>query len=358
MKTSHRVLVTDGGNGQNRSTLAAVRALAAAGYEATVTVSGEPSLAGASRSCAARVEVPPVDDPEYAAAVREVQQRGGSGVVLPASDAALVALGLPGAQLVDKSQVAVRAELAGLPVLSTQRFPDVEALRAAAHDLTYPLVVKPEVRRSSRQPPVRRVDSAEALRELLEVVGPVVVQPFVQEPMSAVSGVIWQGRLVAVVTARYLRTWPVNVGVASALETVPGDPELEERLVQVLQGHNGVFQAQLIGPYLIDLNPRVFGSLPLAVAAGANLPGLVVELSAGRPAEPVVRGRTGVRYRWLEGDLRHLRSRQRCGELSLRGALSEFRPRAGTAHSTESLRDPGPMLVRLRHAWTSRGSRA
>src|SRR5688572_32880972 len=91
------VLITDAGVGQVRSTLAAVRAAAAAGYRPAVTVSPDrPSLAASSRFCARRVALPPLSSSmsssRFAQAL-SVELRGWPYVaVLPTSDAALVAL--------------------------------------------------------------------------------------------------------------------------------------------------------------------------------------------------------------------------------------------------------------------------
>lgn len=348
-----QVLVTDGGNGQNRSAVAAVRALAAGGFAPVVTVSGPGSLAAASRFCARTVAVPAVDDAGYAAAVRAELERTGYAAVLPASDAALVALDWPGHGLVDKSQLAARATEAGVPVPPEQRFADGAALLAAAAELPYPVVVKPAVRSSSAEPPVQRVASAAELAGAAERRGPVVVQPFVPEPMTAVAGVVWQGRLAAVVHQRYLRTWPTDTGTASALVTVEGDRRIEDRLTALLQGHEGVFQAQFVGRYLVDVNPRVYGSLPLAVAAGANLPSLYADLRCGRSVA-FARGAAGVRYRWVEGDVRAVVRAWRRHERGAVASAAALLPRRGTAHSTESLLDPGPVVARVRHGLRAR----
>jgi len=130
---------------------------------------------------------------------------------------------------------------------------------------------------------------------------------------------------------------------------------VEGRLRGLLEGHEGIFQAQFAGGYLLDLNPRVYGSMPLAVAAGANLPGIYSDLLRGsdEPAPPI-RARPGVRFRWIEGDVRHLAWAVRRREMTMGQAVEALRPRRRTAHSTESLGDPLPMLVRLRYA-ASRG---
>lgn len=353
---STKVLLSDGGDGQNRSTLAAVRALHAAGYRPTVTVSAPYSLAAASRWCAGVVPVPSVREPGYPGAVAAELAREPCLAVLPASDAAMVALGATGTDLIDKTVLAARARRAGLAVPDQRVFPTPEHLAAAAADLAYPVVVKPALRISGAQPPARRVDSATALRALPLVAGELVVQPVLPGRMHALSGVVWEGRLAAVVSQRYLRLWPVESGVACAAVTVEGDRELEERVLQVLEGYTGLFQAQFLGGCLIDVNPRVYGSLPLAVAAGANLPAVHCDLLRGRGAG-LVRGRAGVRYRWLEGDLRHVMHAWRTGQSTAMRSIVDLLPRPGTAHSTETLRDPGPAIVRLQHGWRSRHSR-
>src|SRR5262249_60009739 len=55
----------------------------------------------------------------------------------------------------------------------------------------------------------------------------------------------------------------------------------------------------------MELNPRLWGSLQLAVDAGVDFPSLLVALHRGEPISMPV-PRLGVRTRWLLGDLDHL----------------------------------------------------
>jgi predicted ATP-grasp superfamily ATP-dependent carboligase len=333
---------------QSRSAIAAVRALAAGGYRAAATTSSPISLAAASRHCARRVTVRMVEDPGYteerfAESVRAEAAEHRYLAVLPTSDAALLALGSPFAHLVDKASMAAGAQAAELPMPPTRLFASHEDVLDAANDLEYPVVVKPAI---SRWAPFR-ADGPGELARVRGREGTILVQPFLEEGLRAVGGVVWQGRLVAAVHQRYLRTWPADCGTSCAAETVPPDLELEEQLLRLLRGYQGIFQAQLAGPYLLDVNLRPYGSLPLAVAAGANLPAIYCDLLRGREVRQV-RGAAGVFYRWVEADLRRLWRAVRRGEMSLGSALRELRPRPGAAHSTESLLDPGPLLARLR----------
>jgi hypothetical protein len=342
------VLVTDDTNGQNRSAVAAVRALAAAGYQCAVSVSGSRSVAAASRYCRHRVVVPVAGSPSYADAVRRELAARPYLTVLPASDAAVVALEPAGADLVNKSKLAQRAAAAGFPVLETRTCSGADEVRAAATELGYPVVVKPVLKPSAESPPCLVASApADLDHAMLDV--PVVVQPYDSSGLRAVAGVIRGGRLLASVHQRYVRIWPRDCGVGSAAVTVPPDHELEQRLRTLLAGFDGIFQAQLAGSHLLDVNPRVYGSLPLAVRAGVNLP--AIQCDALRGVErPLARGGVGVHYRWLEGDLRHLALGVRTRDTSVPGALRSLVPRRGTAHSLESVSDPAPLLVRMAFA--------
>lgn len=342
-----RVLVSDHVDGRSRSAVAAVRALAAAGYRPLVTVSGRKGAAARSRGCAGVVPVPSVSSPTFRAAVQAHLAAEPGSTVLPASDAVLVALGLPGAALVDKSELTDRAGAAGLQTPPTRRFASGADLLAASADLDFPLVIKASVKVGAGEVS-RRIDDVDGLVAAAHALrGAVVVQPFVTGRMRAVCGVTVAGRLVAVVHQDYVRIWPPGCGTASAAITTGPDLDLEDRLPTLLAGHSGIFQVQLIEDFVIDVNPRVYGSLPLAVAAGANLPAIACRAAAGQAAEPLVRGRPGVRYRWLEGDLRSVLHGLRHDGSGLRAAGRALRPRRRTAHSVESVRDPGPFLARL-----------
>jgi predicted ATP-grasp superfamily ATP-dependent carboligase len=341
------VLVSDHDDGNSRSAVAAVRALDEAGYSPVVTVAGRRSAAGASRSCAGVLRVPPVGTPSYRKAVQEYVAATPGAVVLAASDAVLIALDLPGAALVDKASLPQAAAAAGLCVPRTREFTSAAHLLAAADDLEYPLVIKAAVKTGSSENTQRIEAAGELPAAVTDLPGPVVVQPFAGGTMRAVCGVLADGKLLAAVHQTYVRIWPPDCGTASAAITTEPDHDLEERLPHLLAGHVGVFQVQLIGDQVIDVNPRVYGSLPLAVAAGANLPAIACQAITGRYPSELVRGRPGVRYRWLEGDVRRVLHDARTGALTLEAAGRALAPRRGTAHSVESLRDPGPALVRL-----------
>jgi predicted ATP-grasp superfamily ATP-dependent carboligase len=351
------VLVTDGGTGptRDRDSVAAVRALAEGGYHVALTVSGANSLASRSRFCERRVQVPPATDARYVDAVRAELEGGTYVTALPTSETALLALSGDRSDLTNKVELSATAQAAGLECPPMQVFPSFEALSGEAERLDFPVVIKPTVRTFyafvARSPSDLQRDERED--------GPLVVQPYIPDANTAVSGVIWNGELVAAVHERWLRIYPHPCGLPSASITTQPDEGLELRLTRLLENYDGIFSAQFIGSYLIDINLRLHTSHPMAVAGGANLASIYCDLVRGETVRPV-RARSGVRFRWLEGDIRTLARVWRHGGMGSREAALSLAPRKGTSHNPEALNDPRPMIGRLTYAATrarSNGSR-
>lgn len=333
------------GPDQSRAALAAVRALGQAGYRPAVTVTGRASLSAASRYCQRRVPAPPADsDPAgYAAAVRAELARLEYLAVLPGSDAASIALERPEARFMDKLHTARMAAEVGMEVPPTRVFESYAELLGAARELSYPIIVKPDVKRFLAQ----RADRPDHLARVSDQPGRLIVQPFLGDQMHGVLGLAWQGRLLGLTQFRYQRIWPYPAGTVAAAVTVEPDPQLEERLTRLLAGYDGLFHADMAGPYLLDLNPRIHATLPLAAAAGADLVAACCALLEGK-SPPEMRSRAGVRFRWLEGDIRSLIRSVRQGQRAPVEALRAARPHRGTVYSIHSLRDPAPSFERFR----------
>ena len=340
------VLVSEGGYGGSRAAVAAVRALAGAGYRAAVTETSGRSLAGASRACARRVTVPRVqgDGAAYAAAVRAELETRPYVTTFFATDAALLAVDAPVRHLLDKATSAELARAAGLEPPPTQVFESGAQLLSAASQLRYPVIVKPALKLST----ARFVDGTVTLERAAGAVdGRVLVQPVIDGEFHGLSGLAYQGRLVATMHTRYVRMWPQPCGTVAAAETVPPDDDLEARVAHLLRDYDGPFHLDFAGRYLLDVNPRIHATLPLAIRGGANLVAMYCDLLQGRSV-PSVRVAPGLRFRWLEGDLRTLLWNARRGT-PVRSTLGALLPRRGTVHSFATIRDPGPAVARTRY---------
>jgi len=330
--------------------LSTVRLLARGGYDAIVVTPDPRSLAAVSRWCSGVVRLPD-PAPESVADVAEALL-GDSGYLtaLPASDGIAIALDPTKATWLDKRHLERRVTEAGLSVPPTQVFDGGHPLVHAAGSLTLPIFVKPAMGTVGTV--------CWNISDLQKVgrsrTGPLLVQPYLREVLRSVGGVMWDGHLVAAVHQRTRRTYPPAGGVATSSITTEPDLALEERIQSLVGEASGIFQVQLLGRYVIDVNLRPFGSMELAARAGVNLPAWQCALVDGRrPPDKTRRARPNVRYRWFEGELRHLAALQREGNLPLSVAIDVVRPRLGVAAGgVGRLNDPAPAVLRARRAAT------
>ena len=366
-----RVLVT---GTEHSGGLAALRALSAAGREPWAAVSSAGAYGARSRAAAGVVEVPDArQDPEgFARAVAEGAARADARVVLPGTEGGLLALAAhrdlfpldvalgtcsPAitANATDRVKTLAEAAEIGIDVLSArvlgvEGFADTAAVR-------YPVVVKPlrselPVDGRLRRFGSRRVDDRDelivALARLPEGVG--IVQQHVEGRLLSVDGVAWDGELVAEVHAVGLRTWPAGCGTMSYAETIDPTPGLSDRARALMARlrWSGVFNLLFIesaaGLVLVEVNPRLYTSLGLAVAAGVNLPAVWVDALLGRPLN-LDAYRVGVRFR-SEDDIRSLAHQFKSGDRL--AALAGLLPQPNTTHGIVSLSDPRPGLAFLR----------
>jgi predicted ATP-grasp superfamily ATP-dependent carboligase len=362
-----RVLVT---GAEHPAGLAALRALDRAGFETWAAVQSRTSLGARSRAAAGLVDVPdPRTAPDaFVQALADAAQRLGAAAVLPGTEAALLALagreqafpesvavgGAPEGALrraTDKTALALLSLRAGFDVPPTRVVAAEHAV--PAYDLAFPAIVKPlrsELSTGGRLQrfEARRVESRSGLERALAALPDEVglVQPFIEGRLISVNGVAFGGRLHAVNQHVVHRVWPDRCGQAVFAETIAMTPRRERATAAFMEelGWSGVFNLQLIErggrDFVIDLNPRFYVSLTLAVAAGLNLPAIFTSLLLGMPVAD--RGyRTGVRFRQEKGDPRAIAAELRRGNLA---PARDLLPRRGTVHALFSIRDPRPGL--------------
>jgi predicted ATP-grasp superfamily ATP-dependent carboligase len=368
-----KVLVTDA---EERAVLAAARCLRAAGYRVSMIAFGRPAAGHWSRSCDERLVLPsPVrDDAGFVRGLVGLLERDRYAVLLPGGDPALrtisrhrsvlepnVVLGMPSHAVVersiDKVELIGASTQAGIACPPTMICSDLAEACAAATALGFPVVVKPrqtvfDIDGTTRQQSSRVVWHEEQLVRLVPSLGDrCLVQQRKQGPIYSCSGVRAGGRLLAFATSRYSRTYPVHGGPVAFARSVEVRPDLRQRVEAMLSllGWQGIFEVELIlgadGAFsVIDMNPRVFGSLSLVTTAGAPLPAIWCDWLLGRDPAPVL-ARAGVRYRWEDADARHLLWQLRRGRA--RAALAVARPHRHVVHAHFGLRDPAPLLARL-----------
>ncbi|WP_345714369.1 ATP-grasp domain-containing protein, partial [Kineococcus glutinatus] len=353
-----------------RGALPAVLALAAGGWGVGVASPQGRGLASTSRACTARHRVPPPGTPaaELADAVAALVRTGGYDVVFGAGEAEVLALSAHRDRLgavfphgphagvlraLDKVELSRAASAAGIAVpqvLTAEEVPDERTaviVKARLH-------ARPDVPGAPPRIDTTVVTGRSAVRRRLAEIrglgGEGEVQVLHTGELVAYSAVRGPDGVVADSMQRAARIWPPGAGASSRARTVEVDEELAARASALLAGLGwfGLAELQYVEEpdgtaRLIDLNGRFYGSLSLAVAAGANLPAVWADLAVGRPVRPV-RARAGVRYQWGSADVRRALAERR-GGLG-RDLAVTLGAAAGARHSVLDVHDPGPALAR------------
>ena len=375
MKQEPRVLVTDA---EHPSVLATCRGLAAAGYRVS-TVAGERFALGHwSRFSEERITFagPQADPTGYIERLSQVLRGGEYDLVIPGTELSLLPiserrgliepyarLGLPPHEVVlralDKPLLQSKAAAVGLAAPKSVTCSSAEEALAAAPEFKFPLLVKParSVTRMNgriRQYRAQIVGDATLLKAAVGAVGvPLTLQEYISRTtIVSCAAVRVDGRMLGLTLARYARTYPPQVGIAARATTIapPGHliQQVEELLDQI--GWCGIFELELLDLGenrfgAIDLNPRPFGWMALAVGAGANLPALWCDHVLGRRSVSPNGARVGVHYRWEDGDIRNALVQLRQGYL--RTAAEILRPRRRVVHAHFRIDDPAPLIARM-----------
>lgn len=265
----------------------------------------------------------------------------------------------------DKLQATRYAEEAGfrVPVTST-----TDELDDFMRRVTGPFVVKPRVSRCKVGDRIQSAEVAYAataleLERLVETWTLSCAEPIVQTRILGDGyGLFFlfdRGHYVAHCAHRRLREYPLDGG-PSVLRCSVALPELivnrAIRMLERLEWH-GVCMVELKGPphdpYFLEINPRFWGSLQLAVHAGVNFPSMLYRLATGElQKSPAVRTHytEGVSSWWLRGQIaRSLELLQRRGMLvgGLQGLREMFPSRPLPDLDTFRIDDPLPFAMEM-----------
>jgi predicted ATP-grasp superfamily ATP-dependent carboligase len=228
---------------------------------------------------------------------------GWGSVVLPFPDGDVLR------QVRDKSRLEQTAASAGLHTPHSLFEGTTAELRG--HRFKWPVVVKPANPVSALKT-ARLAEGEAELERLLQNLPAderLLIQERVRGPLVSIELVIdREGRLVARFQQITRRTWPSAAGSIALATSVAPDEGLVSRTAAMLSelGYWGLAQVDFVetsaGYTLLDVNPRFYRCLPLAIACGTNLPALWHAVAVGRPVGAPGTYRVGMTYRWLEAD--------------------------------------------------------
>jgi predicted ATP-grasp superfamily ATP-dependent carboligase len=328
--------------------LVACRSLGKAGYRVGVTGDGRADRVRRSRYISSYHSLPSLYTAlgEWQAGLQNTILRYGYDVVLASSDPVLAGwrglhLGIPACpdledrhlSLTDKSRLAELAVQAGVP------YPDTRAPRSPTEDEAYargvrgPTIIKaaqPAYIKGSgvtRSPKPRLVDDPPSARRAMAVIRagggrPILQDQLVGPKLQAI--IIRRGlRTSCQISFRVRREYPAG-GAESMLAAVDSSTGIGARIVTMLERladaaeYRGILHAEFIEHsgtgevFLMDANPRLWGSVAFAERVGLRMCERVVLDALNRPP-PLAprRNPSGRRYHDLVREIQWLAAQPR-----------------------------------------------
>lgn len=216
----------------------------------------------------------------------------------------------------NKNQWDAVARKLGIPVPKSISADDIRNGKHKVSDFNFPILIKPK--QGGGGWGIRRIYSDEELSNLLKNPkninlewGRFFIQEFIDGETICIAVLMNRGKMRAKIAYKQLRDYPVSGGQATARISVRSETaeSLIKNMLEALNWH-GVCQVDFIIekksglPYLIDMNPRLWGSITQAIASGVDFPYLIYKIAVDGDVDPVKKYKIGVTTRWIGGDLR------------------------------------------------------
>lgn len=211
----------------------------------------------------------------------------------------------------------------GVPVPKTYRASSVEELKNLP--LTYPVVIKSPFESGKNVVEYARTlgeaeekFSSMCAKEKLAAPDTPLLQEYVEGDGYGFFAMYHGGKCTDYFMHHRIREYPVTGGASVCAESFRDDglKKLGLTLLDSLQWE-GVAMVEFKkdkrdGKYkLMEINPKLWGSLELAICAGVNFPQLLLDTSGGKPAKEAGQYRQVV-FQWLiNGELFHFLERPR-----------------------------------------------
>ncbi|MEW6419125.1 MAG: ATP-grasp domain-containing protein [Nitrospirota bacterium] len=218
----------------------------------------------------------------------------------------------------DKAFIMQYALKKGFNVPKTYFVNDKEHMTQIADTIKYPVLIKPRISSGSRG--IINVRDKNELASAYQKVHDAYPFPIIQECIPIGGDTYGVGLLLnfksevrASFVYKRIREYPVTGGPSTLRESVLRNDirEIAESLLTSLRW-TGIAHAEFKidprdgRPKLLEVNPRFWGSLQLAVEAGMDFPYLLYRMAMDGDIDSVREYRPGVKCRWLiPGDIMH-----------------------------------------------------
>ena len=258
----------------------------------------------------------------------------------------------------DKSKVIELAKKLNVPYPKTYSPSSIKEVKELAKYCEYPAIIK--LRSTTSSVGLSYVNNR---NELIEKYKRTVTQfklpgksyPIIQEYVPGeghgVSLLFNQGELRAIFTHRRLREYPASGG-PSTLRISIRHPKMEKYATALLKelSWHGVAMVEFKVhkktkiPYLIEVNPRFWGSLNQAISAGVNFPYLLYNMCVDGDIKPVLNYKVGVVTRFFLNDIRTFKSYFKASK-NKSELIKSYLKLKGIFYDDISIDDPLPFIV-------------
>lgn len=306
------ILVTDANRG---SAISIIRALGRSNWRVIAADSVPNSLGFRSRYAAETLLYPAPENArhEFVDALLGAARDRHIDLIIPVTDAVIIPLSeardrfagvtmlaIPDKEalaiVTDKNKTLALAEQLGVPAPHTCLVATVQEALEQGPALGWPLVLKPRASRLYREQEAMEAftvcyaENAEQLaKQMARFEGRcnVLLQEYYTGEGHGVELLLDEGRPLAMFQHKRLREIPIHGGASALRESVALDSAMVEyatRLMSALRWTGLAmveFKVGKAGPKLMEINGRVWGSLPLAVMSGMDFPSRLADLYLG-----------------------------------------------------------------------------
>ena len=311
-----RALVLDG---HSRAALETMQSLGRAGVQVDIAAEGADCLAFHSRYAVNKLRQPSQNClSDFHAWLREQDQKRNYTLIVPATEASLLGIRslaeddplrrkavLPANQALDialdKEKTRLLAHELGVPVPQSTLISSIVEIGEIGRSTQLPLVLKPihskimvagQLRTLAAAVVRNETQRQEQLRHWLPYT-PVLQQQYVQGRGVGAEFLFDRGKKIWHFVHERVHEYPLSGGASSYRRSIkPPDALLHdaEKLLTSLNWHGVAmveFKMNANGQYwLMEINPRLWGSLALSLYAGVDFPLGLLQLARGEPSQP------------------------------------------------------------------------
>jgi len=353
----------------------------------SITASGEkdrPNKTFYSKYCKNRIIYPAPDENEELFVKTMMRAAKGHEVLIPMHERTIIPISkhlkeferilkvpIPEYKILkialDKAETVKAAQRIGIPTPQTHFPNNLHELESLSKNLNYPVVVK--IRREIFTPPPRYT-YAYSQKDLIykyRLMHEKCAYPLIQELIHGVGYGFFtlfnkHHKPISIFCHRRIREYPITGGPSTYCESTYNQKIVQYglKLLKEIKWY-GVAMVEFRLDHsdnkfkLMEINPRFWGSLPLAIASGVDFPYLLYQMATGDDTKPQITYKIGVRCRFLDSDFLALIEALRLSDHEITylwNFIKSFNDK-NVVYGDFSMKDFGPNAYMFAHALMS-----